>query len=255
MIPFHRIDGPDDAPVLVLSNSLGTTLEMWDPQVPELGKHFRVVRYDRRGHGRSAVPPGPYTAGDFGHDLLELLDSLEIERVSLCGLSMGGMVGIWLGVNAPERVDRLALSCTAARFGTPEIWIERAAAVREAASAEVLADGAMERWFSPGFREAHPETVARFREMVASTPAEGYAGCCDALRDFDYRERLGEIEAPTVVVSAALDPATPPGDGELIAAGIPGARLVVIDDTAHLANVEQPETYTRTILDHLLAGA
>jgi 3-oxoadipate enol-lactonase len=228
---------------------------MWEPQLSELTQHFRVLRYDRRGHGRSEIPPGPYTADDFGRDLLELLDSLEIERISFCGLSMGGMVGMWLGVNVPERLDRLALTCTAARFGTPEIWVERAAAVREAGSADVLADGAMERWFSPGFHEAHPETVARFREMVASTPAEGYAACCDALRDFDYRDRLGEIGAPTLVVSAALDPATPPTDGELIAASIPGARLVVIDDTAHLANVEQPETYTHTVLDHLLAGA
>lgn len=253
MIPFHRFDGPADAPVIVLSNSLGTTLEMWEPQMPELTKHFRVLRYDPRGHGRSAAPAGPYTADDLGRDVIELLDSLEIERISLCGLSMGGMIGMWLGVNAPERVDRLALTCTSARFGTPEIWTERAAAVREAGSVDVLADAAMERWFSPAFREQHPDEVARFREMVAATPADGYAGCCDALRDFDYRDRLRQIEAPTLVVSAALDPATPPGDGELIASGIPGARLVVIEDTAHLANIEKPDAYTRTVLDHLLA--
>ncbi len=255
MIPFHRLDGPADAPVLVLSNSLGTTLEMWEPQLPELTRHFRVLRYDRRGHGRSPVPTGPYTADDFGNDLLELLDSLGIERVSLAGLSMGGMVGIWLGVNAPERVERLALTCTAARFGTPEIWAERAAAVRSAGTVDVLADAAMERWFSPAFRAAHPAEVARFREMVASTPPEGYAGCCDALRDFDYRDRLGEIRAPTLVVSAELDPATPPADGQAIADGIPGARFTVVEGTAHMANVERPDAYTRAVLDHLLGDA
>ncbi len=251
MIPYHRLEGPEGAPVVVLSNSLGTTLDMWDPQMPALTERFQVLRYDRRGHGRSEVPPGPYSADELGADVLELLDSLGIDRVSVCGLSMGGMIGMWLGANAPERVDRLALTCTSARFGTPEIWTERAAFVR-ASGVEALADAVMERWFSPGFRAEHPETVARFREMVASTPAEGYAGCCDALRDWDFRTRLGAIRAPTVVIAGSDDPATPPADGELIAAGIPGAQLVVLKGTAHLANVEQPDSYTKAVMGHLL---
>ena len=250
MLLFHRFDGPEDAPVLVLSNSLGTTNEMWEPQLPALTESFRVLRHDRRGHGRSEVPPGPYTIADLGRDVLELLDSLELERVSYCGLSIGGMDGMWIAANAPERLDRLCLCSTSANLGPPELWVDRAATVR-ADGTDAVADATMGRWFSSAFHEAHPEVVARFREMVASTPAEGYASCCEAIRDWDFRDELGRISAPTLVLSAEVDPSTPPEHGRLIADGIPGASFVVIPEAAHLVNVERPAEVDEAILGHL----
>ena len=252
MLLFHRFDGPEDAPVLVLSNSLGTTNEMWEPQLPALTESFRVLRHDRRGHGRSEVPPGPYTIADLGRDVLELLDSLELERVSYCGLSIGGMDGMWIAANAPERLDRLCLCSTSANLGPPELWVDRAATVR-ADGTDAVADATMGRWFSSAFHEAHPEVVARFREMVASTPAEGYASCCEAIRDWDFRDELGRISAPTLVLSAEVDPSTPPEHGRLIADGIPGASFVVIPEAAHLVNVERPAEVDEAILG-LLTG-
>jgi 3-oxoadipate enol-lactonase len=246
----HRFDGSPDAPVVVLSNSLGSSPAMWEPQLPALTARFRVLRYDHRGHGASPVPPGPYTIDDFGRDTLELLDSLGLERVSFCGLSLGGAVGMWLGIHAPERLDRLALCCTAAKFGTPDVWAERAGAVR-AGGVEALADAILERWFTARFRAEQPETVARIREMLVATPAEGYAASCEALAECDLRAELGSIRAPTLVLAGADDPATPPEQAEQLVAAIPGSRLVVIPDTAHFANVEKPEAFNRAILEHL----
>lgn len=252
MIPFHRFDGPGDAPVLLLSNSLGTTHAMWDPQVAALTRHYRVLRYDRRGHGQSAVPPWPYTIAELAADVIELLDSLELERVSYCGLSIGGMDAMWNAAHAPERIDRLALCSTSPYMPPRELWDERAAAVR-AQSTEAVAGRTMERWFSDDFRAEHPETVGWVRAMVAATPAEGYAGCCEAIREWDFRGELGRISAPTLVLSAADDPSTPPDSGRLIADGIPGSTFVVLPaPTRHLANVEQPETFTEALLAHLL---
>ncbi len=252
MIPFHRFDGPEDAPILLLSNSLGTTHEMWNPQMPALTAHFRVLRYDRRGHGQSAVPPGPYTIADMAGDVIELLDSLGLDRVLYCGLSIGGMDAMWNAANAPERISRLALCCTAPHMPPRELWDERAAAVREH-GVEALADGTVERWFSPQFRESDPETVAWIRAMFASTPAEGYAGCCEAIREWDFRSELGRISAPTLVLSGEDDPSTPPVAGQEIAAGIPGAEFHVLPaPTRHLANTEQPEAVTAALLAHLL---
>ena len=251
MIPFHRFDGPEGAPVLLLSSSLGTTHEMWDPQLDALTGHFRVLRYDRRGHGQSAVPPGPYSIAGLAADVIELLDSLDLERVSYCGLSIGGMDGMWNAANAPERIDRLALCSTSPHMPPRELWDERIAFVREQ-GVEPLADATMERWFSPEFRESAPETVASIRAMVASTPAEGYAGCCEAIREWDFRPELGRISAPTLVLSAEHDPSTPPESGQLIADGIPGAAFQVLPDARHLANVEQPEAFTAALLAHLV---
>ena len=251
MIPFHRFDGPEDAPVLLLSNSLGTTHEMWEPQLAALTQHFRVLRYDRRGHGQSAVPPGPYSIGEMAGDVIELLDSLGLERVSYCGLSIGGMDAMWNAATAPERIDRLALCATAPHMPPRELWDERAATVR-GQGVEVLADATMERWFSPDFHRSHPDAVAWIREMFVSTPAEGYAGCCEAIREWDFGSELGRISAPTLVLSAQDDPSTPPEQGEVIADGIPGARFEVLDaPTRHLSNVEQPETFTAALLEHL----
>jgi 3-oxoadipate enol-lactonase len=244
----HVLEGAEDAPVLVLSNSLGTTLSMWDDQASVLRERFRLLRYDQRGHGESPVPSGPYTIEDLGLDLLALLDRLEIEHAAFCGLSIGGLVGMWLASEAPERVGRMVLCCTASRFD-PEMYDARARQVR-AEGVGSIADTVLERWFTPEFRAARPETVEWAGSMLRGTPAEGYAGCCEVLRDADVRSRLGEIRAPTLVVAGAEDPAATVDQAEEIYASIPEARLSVVE-AAHLANVEQPEAVTREILEHL----
>ena len=246
----HTLDGPDGAPVVVLSNSLGSTPAMWDPQLPALAKRLRVVRYDHRGHGASPVPPGPYELDDLGADVLALLDRLELERVHWCGLSLGGMVGMWVAIHAPERIDRLVLCCTSAKLGPPEMWADRAATVREH-GVDAVADAGIERWLSPAFLQREPEIAARTRAMLASTPAEGYAACCGVIERMDQTARLGEIRAPTLVIAAADDPATPPEHGELIASAIPGARIEIVPRARHLATVEQPQAMTELILGHL----
>lgn len=251
----HRFEGPEDAPVLVLSNSLGAALEMWDDQAPPLAEHFRLLRYDARGHGRSPVPDQPCSIADHGRDVLALLDAEGIERVSFCGLSMGGMTGMWLAINAPERIDRLVLCCTSAHMPPPEVWDDRAATVR-AEGMEAVLDATIERWFTPAALEERPEAVARIRQGVLDTPPEGYAACCEAIRDMDLRAELGRITAPTLVIAADEDPSTPPDEhGRVIADSIEGARMVVIERARHLANVEHPERVTRELLNHLTAEA
>jgi len=240
---YHRWDGPADAPSLLLSNSLGTTHELWDPQIAAFAERFRVLRYDQLGHGRSEAPPGPYTVEQLGRALLELAP----ERFSFCGLSLGGAVGQWIAGNEPERVDRLVLAGTAAHLGPPERWIERAKLVREEGLVEVAA-GSAERWFTPNFGN-----WVHWRDGIAATPREGYAACCDALRDWDFREQLGSISAPTLVVVGEDDPATTPDDARFLADNIPDAKLVVIPGARHLVNVEQPEAFTAAVLDHLTA--
>jgi 3-oxoadipate enol-lactonase len=245
----HRLDGPEDAPVLVLSNSLGSTLELWDPQIPAFAPALRMLRYDQLGHGRSEVPPGPYSMELLGRELLALLDTLGIDRFSFCGLSLGGAVGMWLGANAPQRLDHLVLAGTSAYFGPPERWVERAALVR-AEGPEAIADATMERWFTPSFAGLAP-----YREQLVSTPREGYAACCDALAEWDFREELRHVSAGTLVLVGADDPATPPDQAQVIADGIPHARLTVLPDAAHLLNVEQPEAFDRAVLEHLSGDA
>lgn len=247
----HRVDGPPDAPALVLSASLGTTHEAWEPQAAVLAGAFRVVRYDRRGHGGSAVPPGPYSLDDLGRDAIELLDELEIERASWCGLSLGGLVGMWLGAEAPERIDRLVLACTTAAFLPCEQWVERAERVREEGVA-AIADGVVARWFT---RDAPSELVDRFREQLAGTPAEGYAACCEALADADLTGRLQAIVAPTLVLTGSDDPVVSAGDGAALAAAIPHARHASIAGAAHIASAEQPGAFTQYVLDHLTEEA
>jgi 3-oxoadipate enol-lactonase len=244
-----RLSGPGQAPVLVLSNSMGTTTAMWDHQLGALSRHYRVLRYDHRGHGGADPPPGPYRMEQLGGDLLGLLDELDLERVSFCGLSLGGMVGMWLAANAPERVERLALCCTSAKVD-PGPYLERAAKVRAGGTGSVAGE-VVERWFTPGFRERAPETVARAVAMLLATPAEGYAGCCEAIAAMDLRPGLGSITAPTLVLAGGDDPATPPPHAEAIVAAIPAARLEVVAGAAHLANIEQPQRVTSLLLDHL----
>jgi 3-oxoadipate enol-lactonase len=252
VIPHHIVTGSEDAPALVLSNSLGATLAMWDPQADALAERFRLVRYDTRGHGDSPVPPGPYDIADVGQDLLDLLDHLGIERAHVAGLSLGGMTGLWLGIHAPERLGRLVALCTSARLGPPETWSERAKTVRAQGTAAV-AEAGVGRWLTEGFREQHPETAECLRAMIASQPDEGYAECCGVIERMDQLDDLPSITAPTLVIAGAQDPATPPEHAERIVAGIPDARLEVLDPAAHLANVEQPEAVTRLILEHLEA--
>jgi 3-oxoadipate enol-lactonase len=248
----HRFDGDAAAPVLVLAGSLGTTNAMWEPQLAALAERFRVLRYDHPGHGDSPVPDGPLSIEDLGVGVLALLDDVGLERVSFCGLSLGGMVGMWLARHAPERVDRLVLCCTSARFAPPERWTERAATVRRHGLAAV-ADTVLERWFTPRFREREPEAVERYRGMLLSTPAEGYARCCEVVRDADLREAVGAIVAPTLVIAGTEDPAVAPDDIRLLAERIAGARVVDLR-AAHLASVEQPEAFCRVLLGHLAAA-
>ena len=235
----HRVDGPESAPVLVFGNSIGTTLELWDAQVPAFAGPFRMLRYDQLGHGRSEVPPGPYTVELLGGELLALLDELGVERFSFCGLSLGGAVGMWLGANAGDRLDRLVLAGTSACFGPPERWIERAEIVRSEGMAP-LADATMGRWFTPAF-----DGVPLFRQMFLAAPPEGYAACCDALADWDFRGNLGAVSAPTLVLVGSDDPATPPDQARLIAEGISGACLREIPRASHLLNVERPDSFNR----------
>jgi 3-oxoadipate enol-lactonase len=246
------VDGLSGAPTVVLSNSLGSTPAMWDPQFPALAEHFRVVRYDHRGHGRSPVPDGPYELDDLGADVIALLDRLGLERVHWCGLSLGGMVGMWMAINAPERIDRLVLCCTSARLGPPEMWADRAATVR-AQGVDAVADVGIQRWLSPRFIEREPDIAARIRAMLAATPAEGYAACCGVIERMDQVPELGAIRAPTLVIAAEDDPATPPEHGALIASTVPGAQIAIVKDARHLATIEQPEAMTELILSHLLA--
>jgi 3-oxoadipate enol-lactonase len=247
--------GPEDAPVLLLGGSLGTTLDMWDPQVPALSQTHRVIRFEHRGHGGSPVPSGPYTMDDLGADVLTMLDRLDLARVSYCGLSIGGMVGQWLAINAPERIERLVLLCTSAYLPPAEAWCERAAAVREAGSPEVVADAVVGRWFTPAYALSHGDIVARYRAMIAGIDAEGYAGCCEAIAAMDLRSGLPGISAPTLVVAGRQDPSIPPEHGEAIAAAIPGSRLEILDPGAHLASVERADAVTPLIAEHLGAEA
>jgi 3-oxoadipate enol-lactonase len=247
----YRVDGPAGAPVLVLSHALGLSLAMWDPQVAPLLRAFQVVRYDHRGHGGSPVPAGRYRIEDLGRDLLRLLDRLNLQRVAFCGLSLGGMVGLWLAANAPERLDQLVVCSTAARMPRPDEYAARAKLVR-AQGMDAVADRVVGRWFTPAFLTRRPDVVAGIKALLLATPPEGYAATCEALAAMDLRNDLRRIAAPTLVIAAADDPATPPEQSQQIARGITGAELVVIPNAAHIANVEQPEAVTNQILDHLM---
>ena len=241
----HRLDGPDDAPPVVLSGSLGSTLAMWDAQLPALAATHRVLRYDHPGHGGSPVAEAR-TMRELLGDVLHLLDTLGLERVSWCGVSLGGMLGMRLALDAPERLDRLVLCCTSARMPPPEGWDERAATVRAEGMA-AIADTVVARWFTPGFPD-----LRRYRDMLLSTDPEGYARCCEAIRDWDALDELPRIQAPTLVLAGADDPSTPPAEhAEPIAEGIPGARLEVVPAARHLANVERAATVNAAILAHL----
>jgi 3-oxoadipate enol-lactonase len=249
----HELSGPEDAPVLLLGNSLGTNLSMWEPQVAVLSQRYRVITFDQRGHGASPVPPAPYAIEDLGADVVALADHLGIARASYVGLSIGGMAGIWLGANAPDRLERLVLMCTSSYAPPASRWMERVATVRAAGTTEAIADAVVERWFTPAFAAAHPDTIAAHRAMIAATDPEGYCGCCEAIAAMDLRDALPTITVPTLVISALEDQALPTEHQRLIADGIPGARLELIEDAAHIASAQQPDTINRLIEEHLAA--
>jgi len=244
-----EVEGPPHAPVLMLSNSLGTDLHMWDAQVARFVQRFRLVRYDRRGHGKSGVPAGPCTMERLGRDALAIADSLRLPKFHWCGLSMGGMEGMWLAANAPERIDRLVLSNTSSHFPDQAIWNEGIKAIRARGLAAV-ANRIVALWFSPQFRARAPATVATMKSMLLATPAEGYAACCAAIRDMDHRDVLARITAPTLVIAGRHDQATGVAASQFIHSRIPDATLSILD-AAHISNVEQPTAHADTVLDFL----
>jgi 3-oxoadipate enol-lactonase len=238
----YEVAGPVGAPVLVFSNSLGTDLSMWDVQAVEFAKKYRVVRYDKRGHGQSSSPAGPYTIEMLGHDVVGLLDFLEFDRVHFCGLSIGGQTGMWLGVNAAQRLNKLVLSNTAAKIGTTDGWNVRIETVSTSGMKSVAAT-VVERWFTVGFRAEEPAEVSRIQRVLENANVRGYAGCCAAVRDFDYREKVGEIRTSTMAIAGAHDPATPPGDTRWVADRIAGSRFVELN-ASHLSNIEAHERFS-----------
>jgi 3-oxoadipate enol-lactonase len=247
------LDGPDGAPVLVLGNSLGTSTAVWDNQVPEFRTRFRLLRYELPGHGGTSAAPGAYTIGGVAAGVLALLDSLGIERAAYCGISLGGMIGMWLAAHQPDRISALGLVCTAAYLPPADGWRTRAAQVRSAGMASIAAP-VLGRWFTPGFSGRAPEVIRRFAVELEHTDPVGYAGCCEAIAGMDLRSDLPRIAAPTLVLAGAEDPATPPEHGAAIADLVDGARLEVIPAAAHLAAVEAPGPVTAALLPHLRAA-
>lgn len=260
-MPHHTTDdgcrlafsivGHPGAPALVLSNSLGTDRSLWDRQIETYADRFRVLRYDTRGHGESDAPVGGYTMERLGQDVLSLMGALDMASAHVCGISIGGMTALWLGVHAPTRVSRLVLANTAARIGSVEIWNERMR-VATTDGVAALADAAMTRWFTPAFHASEPDTVARFRAIMSGVPAAGYVGCSIALRDADLRGVTANVRARCLVITGVHDPATPPEDGAWLARTIPAATLVELD-AAHLTNIERAPEFTEAVCQFLLA--
>jgi 3-oxoadipate enol-lactonase len=244
-----EIAGPEDKPVLMLCNSLGTDLHMWDPQLKPFAQEFRLIRYDRRGHGKSGVTKGPYTMEMLGRDALAIMDGLGVQKVNWCGLSMGGMVGQWLGANAPNRIERLVLANTNYYYAVKDFWHDRIKTVADKGLAAIVKSN-MERWFTEDFRQREPGIVATMSELFLKTPVEGYLACCAAIRDMDNREFLAKIKAPTLVIAGRSDLATPVEAAMHIQKHIPGAALTVLE-AAHISNVEQPSEFTGEVLGFL----
>lgn len=248
----YRLDGPAAAPVLVLSNSLGTTLDMWEPQVAAFAARFRVLRYDTRGHGDSTAGPGPYSIAQLGGDVVRLLDHLGVKRAHLCGLSMGGITAMWLALHHPQRINRLVLCNTAAWIGPASNWTERVEQVRKDGMAPI-APAVVSRWLTPGYAASHPGQAEALQAMLRATPAGGYMANCIAVRDSDLRGEVAGIKAPTLVIAGGGDMPTPPADGRFLAASIPDSRYVELD-AAHLSNQEQPAAFNAAVLEFLAAG-
>lgn len=247
----YRLDGPVSAPVILLANSLGTTLDLWDAQMLALTRHFRVLRYDMRGHGGSSIAVPHFDIERLGRDAVALLDALGLARVHFCGLSLGGVVGIWLGARASERLHKLALCNTAATLGARSTWDGRIRAV-ESGGMDAIVANVLERWFTPEFRERKPSDLARVQQMLRSIRPEGYTLACEAVRDADQRTNAERVRAPCLVIAGSHDRATPPAEGKWLAQQITGAHYVELE-AAHLSNVEVPVAFNRALLEFLLA--
>lgn len=245
----YRFDGPQDAPILLLSNSLGTHMGMWVPQMEAWTRSFRVLRYDQRGHGASDAPAGGYSIDRLGRDVVELLDALAIDGVDFCGLSLGGIAGQWLGIHEPGRLRRLVLANTSSFMGPPSGWDARIDMVRDQGMAP-LAEVSIGRWFTRDFSVAAPEAIVPIAAMLQTTDAQGYAGCCAAIRDMDMRRTASLIELPTLIISGTKDPATPPPHSEALAQAIAGSQLIMLE-AAHLSNVEKPEEFIGAVLNFI----
>lgn len=246
-----EIEGPDDAPVLMLSNSLGTDLHMWEPQIAELAKRFRVVRYDSRGHGQSVAGEGPYSIATLGRDALAIMDALDLHQVNWLGLSMGGMVGQWLLAHAPSRINRAVLANTSSHMPDSRPWNARILTVQNEGM-NAVAQTVVDRWFTPEFQGRDPAAVERIATMLRHVPPQGYVAACAAVRDMDLRETIRVIDKPVLVIAGTRDPATPAPLGREIAASIRGAAYVELD-TAHLSNIERPEEFTAAVVKFLTA--
>ena len=239
-------EGPADAPALLLIDALGTTVDLWRPQLDRLAAAFRVIRFDTRGHGASDAPAGPYTLDRLGRDALAVLHAAGARRAHVCGVSIGGQTALWLAVHAPEHVSGVVAANTGARIGATALWDQR---IRDAETRgmQALVEPAVARWFTARFRRTDPETVDRFRSMLGGCRPSGYAGCCAALRDADLRAVLHRIEAPTLVIVGADDHATPPAAGRAICEHVAGAELLALD-AAHLSNIERADAFTAAVL-------
>jgi 3-oxoadipate enol-lactonase len=245
----YEVHGAVDAPTVLFLNSLGSTRAMWERQRRAFAGTYRVIVYDTRGHGQSSVPPGPYTIAQLGRDALAILDAEGVARAHVCGLSLGGLTALWLAVHAPDRVRSLVMANTGARIGSVEFWDTRMALVRERGTA-AAADLAIPNWFTEGFRTREPEAVLPFRHDIESTPAEGYLGCCAAMREEDLRESLGAVRCPVLAIAGAVDRSTPPELLQFLHARIPGSRLVTLE-AAHISNVEQEQAFNAALASFL----
>ena len=246
---YYELDGQASSPTLVLSNSLGTNLSLWDSQLPVFFQNFRVLRYDSRGHGQTSATQGEYSVEMLGRDVLQLLDALNFQRVNFCGLSIGGMTGMWLAVNAPQRLENLVLANTAPKIGNPAMWNERIRTVRGGGT-KAVAQQVVEKWFTPDFRASHPDQIAKTRNMIESTSTDGYAGSCAAVRDFDFWEKVGTIRAKTVVIAGTHDLSVPPSDAQKLAKQIPEAGYIELP-AAHISNVEAASRFTDAVSSFL----
>lgn len=248
----YEVGGVEGAKLLVLANSLGSSVRMWDKALPALEERHRVLRFDMRGHGDSEASVGPLRIEQLGHDVLRLMDEVKADRASICGVSLGGLVGLWLGIHAGNRVDRLILANTAARIGTRQMWEQRIATVRSAGISE-LAASTLERWFTPAYRAEHPEEMEQIHKMIATTDPQGYSTCCGVLRDTDLRAEVAEVKAASLVITGTHDPATPPEDGRALHAGLPHSTYVELN-ASHMSAWECANEFAEAVMQHLAAG-
>jgi 3-oxoadipate enol-lactonase len=245
----YTLDGPESAPTLALSNSLGTDLHMWDKVLPALAGRFRVLRYDTRGHGQSGVSAPPYSIAQLAGDLLGLLDHLGLDRVNLCGVSLGGLTAIRLAIHEPSRFDRFIFANTSARIGSPSMWDDRIAAIR-ASGMKLLAKNIMGRWFTDGFIQQYPQELDLPRSVMEQTSPDGYIGCCLSMRNEDLRGDVARIHAPCLVITGESDIATPPAEGRFLNQNLPQSQYVELR-AAHLSPWELPQEFESAVLNFL----